>query len=338
MNQRRKIIAIGSLFPFTFNLAGCAIVPSLEEDTTFSYRDILAQIECETYDAIEHITSTMPKKDGKPWTDLSTWSVDITLNPARYLDEQIGIGGSNKTVAKAGSYFQWTIGGTNAVPGGPSYESYGTSNAKNDWVLKLLSLYSTHPDPKDPKKLVMDKASTPNGYRPINRNLHCDARPSVASSNRLPDSFSEGFFGIEGFLERSVDAGENIWLDPKTIVFTKEYKKRIQIGVTPGWYVTAGNTSPAIGGYGYIDNIITLSFSPPAPPAGPIPVYEVPNPNKVAKAVPGRPAPQAAVAPARSPAANARGFVPADAATSERLTGAAGAASILQKLNQLPQQ
>ncbi len=347
MVRFQKTFALASLVPMACHLASCAIVPNLEEEASFSYKDILNQIECEAYFAIEHINQTIPKEKGLPWTDLAHWSADISLNPQRYADEQVGINGSSKTVAKAGSYFQWTIGGTSAVPGGPSYESYGTASAKNDWVLNLQSLYATHPDPKDPTKKLFDMPPLPNGYRQPNKNLKCEKPPSVASTNQLPDSFSAGVFGIEDFLQRSVDAGENLGLEPKTIVFTKEFKKRIQVGVTPGWYVTAGNTSPAIGAYASIDDIIMLTFTPPPanPPAKPIPVYEVPNPNKPAVIAHGRPlvpgptaaAPGGAATPRTARGVN-RGLVPVNPAVSDTLTNGSTAAGILQKLNQLPQQ
>lgn len=241
----------------------------------------LSQIQCETYDAVKKIDSVYPT------LDFDKWSVQVEIFPTQSVDGQLNVGLTHKPVTKSSNYFQWALGGSGAASGGSGLESFGSASAKNDYAFRVLNLFEPLKNKNGIVRVngnaVMPLPGSPH-YHEINSNLRnlcsldghtsapLDAVPAMADA--------EGYFGIEKFLRRSI-AGLLISEDveqtgqPKSataeisqLVFSKEYRSKIWLGVTPGWYVATGNFSPGIGGYRQIDDYVTLTFKPPSVPAG----------------------------------------------------------------------
>jgi hypothetical protein len=261
-------------------LSSCAIVPDLPNDEqTFSYAEIVNQIECETKYAVDRLQSktdeNLKTKDKRvyAWADLDNWSIDISISPGKTIDMQAGINATSKTIfgqstTKASDYFQTVLGGTSASPGGILYEGYGNILGKNEYQMKIGALYDK----------VVDKKGDYLDVTARRFHDHMDCLPEGILQTAVPENdFTNGFFGVHDFLEQSLAATLNLTLQPKTVGYAKEYRKRIQVGVTPGWYTALGNVGPVVGGYGLLDNIIGITFAPPTPPSPvkPIPVYVV---------------------------------------------------------------
>ncbi|GEM_PF-4844461 len=279
----RQILYLGVS---VFALSGCAIVPEQPNDeVVFSYAEIVNQIECETYYALNDIQNQKSLDEhGKPvrtygWADLDKWAMDISISPSLTADIQVGVNATKKTIwhqntTKANDYLQTALGGTGASPGGLNYEGYGNNLGKNEYQFVISNLYASVTD-KHGNYLPVDQ-------RHLNPKLQRCPDPGVLQSAVPQEDFLDGFFGVHDFLERSLAATANLTLDPKTMGYTKEYRKKIQIGVTPGWYTALGNIGPVAGAYGLMDNIVGITFTPPQPePASqkPQPVYLVPPPK-----------------------------------------------------------
>ena len=266
-------------------LSGCAYIPDLETEDTFSYAEIVNQVECETHQAIERLQALRdpehPEKLVYEWADLDNWAMGISITPSVFADAQLNVGSTHKgRPDKSGNFLQWALGGTAAAPGGFNLEGYGSSAVSNKYQLNILALYNGKKDKAG--KFVFD------GNRRINDMIKCvtPTQPAIPQN-----AFRGGYFGIEKFLDRSLAATGNLTVEPTTLGYTKEYRERVQLGVTPGWYTALGNTSSAVGAYAYLDNIIGLTFTPPTRAAVPKPieVIIVGAPGKPVAAKPGRP-------------------------------------------------
>jgi hypothetical protein len=262
------------------SLGGCAFVPELPNDEKeFSYAEIVNQIECETFDSVNQLEEKHDPQNPDPnskvykFADLGHWAIDISISPSMIVDAQIGISASAKTIfhqdtTKASDYFQTVLGGTAASPGGITYEGYGYTLGKNEYQFVIATLYDALTD-KNGKPI-------PPALRTHKTKFECLADNQLNSA--VPENdFRGGFFGIYEFLDRSLAATAKLLIEPKTIGYSKEYKKKIQVGVTPGWYTALSNVGPVAGAYGSIDNTIGVTFTPPTPASKPkpIPVYLV---------------------------------------------------------------
>jgi hypothetical protein len=259
-------------------LGSCATVPPPQAEKSFSYTNILNQVECETLTAVEAL-----KGDRYKWAKLDQWGVSVSISPAVTLDGQLGYGGSAKS--RPGThYFQWLAGGTSAASNGAGLELYGNNTAKNSYPFAIEDLFQIHKS-ADGKK-IYDAAGNPgyiltkSGDRIPDPNLHCPLNPLPLKDGVPAGAFQKGFFGIKDFLVSSIPPEGAFPVLPTSIGYAKEYRQRVQLGVTAGWYVPLGNSSPAIGGYGMIDNTIGITFTPQIKqPAKANPVYIVENPN-----------------------------------------------------------
>ncbi len=297
----------------SLSVGGCAHIPDQQPSYLLSYASIVNQIECETFESVEDINA-QHKYD---WAKLDGWAFDISISPSSTIDGQISLGATHKS-NDSKSYFQWILGGTAASPGGVSYEGYGNNLGKNEYPLPISSLYEV------PEKDNSSGKKSENHVR--NSKLSCPGLGEPLPSGAPKELFSNGFFGVKRFLEDSLDGNGALKIAPKTVGYTKEYRKRFQAGITSGWYAPLGNNSPSAGGYALIDNIVGVTFTPPSPPSKPLEVYIVPPPAKHTKA-------QAA---GRLPA-SPKGALPPD--VSDRLTNGSNFLLQQQQLNKLvPQQ
>ena len=277
---------VTSVSILALSLSGCAYVPDLETEDTFSYAQIVNQLECETYFAVKKLYGVEADIDGHTTnigkkTNLAYWALKITLNPIDYFEGQASLASTHTTVKnKAGNSVSWALGGTTAASGGLSYDNQGTTSTTNSFNIKILSLFK-------PTKNAQGEAILPPDYA-INPALHCDNGPTtppaapqekvvttlVASEPPRPlaptvpaGSFSNGYFGIYLFLDRSLAVSADLMTTTESIGFSKEYKDKIQLGVTPGWYSTLVTSTPAIGANAYLDDKISITFTPGAPDA-----------------------------------------------------------------------
>ncbi|MBF2714338.1 hypothetical protein [Agrobacterium vitis] len=268
-----------------FGLAGCVTIPSPQSERAFSYNNIVNQVECETFLAISDLEDS-PKFE---WAKLDQWAINISISPSSTLDSQIGFGGSHKS-RKGDDYFQWLAGGTGASPGGINYEQYGNHLAKNEYQLRVSALFEPVRDAQGNPIVNASGNQTfvvKDGKKQANRDLVCIEKGKPLKEGVPHSAFAGGFFGIEQFLASALPNTGSLKVLPKTIGYSKEYKAKLQAGVTAGWYVPLGNSSPAIGGYGVIDNIIGVTFTPVAkdPLPKPVPVYMVDKPSSTTPVV-----------------------------------------------------
>jgi hypothetical protein len=249
---------------------GCAHIPNQQPDYVLSYASIVNQIECEAFESVENIGA----KRQYDWAKLHDWAFAISISPSSTFDGQISLGATRKS-NDTKSYFQWLLGGTAASPAGIGYEGYGNNLGKNEYPLAVASLYEPQEHDGGGRKIA--------GHT-RNSKLNCPALGGPLPSGAPKEFFDNGFFGVQEFLESSLDGNGNLEIPPKTIGYTKEYRKRFQAGITTGWYAPLGNNNPAAGGYALIDNIVGITFTPPSPPSKPLAVYIVPAPAKASKA------------------------------------------------------
>ena len=262
--------------------------PDLEPEGTFSYAEIAAQLECETYLAaikIEIDNKVDPNTKKIINTAFDTWDMDILINPNQSYDGALNIGFTSKSSATAKNYFQLGLGGGSS-PGGAGYDMYGATNARNEYVFPVLKLFKTENGKISDWKFSDGKHTFM--LHQINKSLWKICRPSTsmtmdrivpamvqdAAHHDIPAGGiinnpgvpnirnSKGFFGIYDFLDRSFAVNNTLGVLPKSILYTKEYKVKINVGATPGWYVATGNTSPGVGALRTIDNTVTVSFAP----------------------------------------------------------------------------
>jgi hypothetical protein len=294
-------------------LTGCAYVPDLEPENTFSYAEIANQIECETYysAALLLINDDDPSKS----SSFDDWSMDLTVTPNHSDEASINFAGANKTTLSK-TYLNWTLGG-GASPGSMAYDMYGDANAKNEYQFAVRKLLSDTKDDDivatrgDGKTITVHNIAPPlaNSCRPSSQvsvreavqgligsaytasdpSVHATL-PTLVAPGQVANIFDgRGVFGIYEFLKRSFAVNTLISIPPKSLSFTKEYKVKVQAGVTRGWYNVYGNFSPNTGGIYMIDNTVTLAFAPPSappPPSKPIEVTivgQIPAPPPIKK-------------------------------------------------------
>ena len=336
----------------TLAFGGCAYVPDLEPETSFSYWEIAQQIECETYYAAALMTINDDDKSDDDAFD--NWSMDITLTPNLSYESQAGIAGSHK-LQLTPNFVQLTAGG-GASPGSANYDMYGNANAKNEYQFHISKLFAG--DPKAWKKsdyeviYIRRPDGSFVGVHKINPKIErpCRVTPDVsvhdtimgiidtvrrdspplsppASQNLgVPNLLnSGGFFGVYDFLKRSFYVNDDLKIPPKTLTFSKEYKVKVQVGLTPGWFTLHGNISPSVGGIRIDDNTVTLAFAPPPPPTLPTDVFivgsNIPLGGKVASVA--------------APARVARSKTGVSARQSDVLTNAVNSALFSSQLNRL---
>jgi hypothetical protein len=236
-------------------------VPEPESEATLSYAEIVQQVECETYNAVRKLE--MEDKSSTQWARLRDWSFTIDIYPTQFLEASANLGMTEQTPkTKAGRYFQIALGGPNSSSG-LNYDEYGATIAQSAYNLNVSTLF--------------EKANSEQ----INSHLTCNLGPSAeAQANDLGQpggavnpqiprqDFSNGVFGIYDYLQRTLAAGAPLGTEPSTMSFSKEYKIKIQAGITPGWYAPLGNTSPGVGGDYSLDDKITLTFDAPSAKPG----------------------------------------------------------------------
>lgn len=333
----------------TLVLGGCAYVPDLEPDTSFSYVYVAQQIECETYYAAALLM--INDDDSSDDDAFDRWSMDITITPNLSYESQAALAGSHK-LQLTPNFVQLTVGG-GASPNSANYDMYGTANAKNEYQFGIARLFQG--DPKAWKKSdyivgrrgdgsivkvhrIDPRIETPCRVAPeipveqtirgVIASARLDAAPSAppASPNLGVPNFlnSAGFFGVYDFLKRSFLVNDVLSIPPKTLTYSKEYKVKVQLGVTPGWFTLHGNISPNVGGIRIVDNTVTLAFAPPSPPTQPTEVIivgsKVGAEPKVARAAGG------------TTAGSHNGVSPR---TSDALTNAVNSALFSSQLNRL---
>jgi hypothetical protein len=280
----------------TLALGGCAYVPDLEPETSFSYAEVAQQIECETYYAAALLM--INDDDSRDDDAFDRWSMDITITPNLSYESQAALSGSHK-LQLTPNFVQLTVGG-GASPSSANYDMYGTANAKNEYQFGIAKLFQGDPKAwkksdyiigrrgdgsivkvhrispqiEDPKEgtpcRVAPEIPVEQTIRGIIESARLDPVPSAppASSNLGVPNFlnSAGFFGVYDFLKRSFLVNDVLSIPPKTLTYSKEYKVKVQLGITPGWFTLHGNISPNVGGIRIVDNTVTLAFAPPAPP------------------------------------------------------------------------
>jgi hypothetical protein len=302
----------------TVTIGGCAYVPDLEPETSFSYWEIAQQLECETYYAAALMV--INNDDVSDDDNFDKWSMDITLTPNLSYESQAALSGSQR-LKLTPNYLQLTLGG-GASPNAANYDMYGDANAKNEYQFGIGKLFSGDPKDWKPSDYVIflgrHKDGTPKGVHRINRVIeeYCRVAPDVSVDDTVRGLFdsarlnrtrslppasqnlgvpnllnSAGFFGVYDFLKRSFVVNDDLATPPKTLLVSKEYKVRVQLGITPGWFTLHGNISPNVGGIRVVDNTVTLAFAPPTPPPEPTQVIIVGSkagaPGKVAGFVGG---------------------------------------------------
>ncbi|MDE2365124.1 MAG: hypothetical protein KGM42_20805 [Hyphomicrobiales bacterium] len=287
-------------------LAGCAYVPDLESEQTFSYAEIVSQLECETYYAAALLK--INSDDANTANKIYDWSMDITLTPNLSYEASINVGSTHRSSLKS-NYFQWALGGGPA-PGGVGYDMTGISNAKNEYVFAISKLLSkdgsSYKAYRQDGQLVsvrkitpaLERLCIPQGGSSVEqsildliRSAKLPAEPASettgARQSAVPNILDfGGFFGVYSFLKRSFAVNNILSLPPKTLLMSKEYKVKIQLGVTPGWYHVYGSISPNGGAMRTVDNTVTLAFAPPSPPSEPTQVVIVGQKRATAAAAP----------------------------------------------------
>jgi hypothetical protein len=334
----------------TLTLGGCAYVPDLEPETSFSYVEIAQQIECETY----YAAALMLINDDDRSDDdaFDNWSMDITITPNLSYESQAALSGSHK-LQLTPNFVQLTVGG-GASPSSANYDMYGNANAKNEYQFGIAKLFEGNPKAWRQSDYIVGRradGSLAKVHR-INDKIEnfCRVAPEItvqktileiigstrfrsalaappASQNLGVPNFlnSAGFFGVYDFLKRSFLVNDVLAVPPKTLTFSKEYKVRVQVGITPGWFTLHGNISPNVGGIRIVDNTVTLAFAPPPRPTEPTEVIIVGSkagaPGKVAGVIGG--------------SVTARSRTGVTARTSDVLTNAVNSALFSSQLNRL---
>lgn len=323
--MRRLLIM--ALLPLT--VGGCAaFVPDLEPESTFSYAEIVSQLECETYYTDVFLTINqddknnlaVPDSDHAHLNAFDQWAMDISITPNLSYEEGLSIGGMSKSSLKT-HWFQIASGGA-ASPGGSGYDMYGTANAKNEYQFAIAKLFADSSDPDGQFLSQKNADGTIVKVHRINHKLAQTCQPSsdipvdevvrhlIATSSSTARATQEpspaptavpnvldgkGFFGVYDYIKRSFAVNNILALQPtKTLTYQKEYRVKVQIGATPGWFGPYANISPAVGGIRIVDNTISLAFAPPpGPEPGPTKVIVVgtaPAPTKGVTLAPARPA------------------------------------------------
>lgn len=330
-------------------IGGCAYVPDLEPETSFSYVEIAQQVECETY----YAAALMVINDDDSHDDdkFDGWSMDITITPNLSYESQAGLTGSHK-LQLATNYVQLTAGG-GASPGSANYDMYGNANAKNEYQFGIARLFEGKPKAWKPSDYIVGKradGSIAKVHR-INHEIENFCRVAseipventireIIAATSLPSALSPppasqnlgvpnflntaGFFGVYDFLRRSFLVNDVLAVPPKTLTFSKEYRVKVQIGVTPGWFTLHGNISPSVGGIRIVDNTVTLAFAPAPPSLEAIHV--------IVDNLPGVPGKAAGFVGGKAAAGSKTGV---SARTSDILTNAVNSALSSSQLNRL---
>ncbi|WP_158813617.1 hypothetical protein [Methylocapsa sp. S129] len=175
----RLTLAGGALAAFAICglVSGCAFVPDLEPETSFSYAEIMTQLECELYLASERVKSeTDANPDTRRPFEPTDWIANITINPDLSNDASVNLAGSGvNSLAKA--YTKWTSGG--GVAPNTGVEINGDANANDQYVFKLLNLYLT------PDFVISNKNKFDPEVFPIAEQSH---GKTVAIEYKNPDS------------------------------------------------------------------------------------------------------------------------------------------------------
>jgi hypothetical protein len=333
-------------------IGGCAYVPDLEPETSFSYVEIAQQVECETY----YAAALMVINDDDSHDDdkFDGWSMDITITPNLSYESQAGLTGSHKLQLTT-NYVQLTAGG-GASSGSSNYDMYGNANAKNEYQFGIATLYAGKPAGTPPAWKQSDyiigrraDGSLAKVHRinpaieipcrvapdlPVEKTIReIIASASLASAPSVPPASQNlgvpnflntaGFFGVYDFLQRSFLVNDVLSVPPKTLTLSKEYRVKVQLGITPGWFTLHGNISPSVGGIRIVDNTVTLAFAPPSPGVTHVIVDNLP-------AVPGK-----SVGLVGGGAALGVGRTGVSARTSDVLTNAVNSALTSSQLNRL---
>lgn len=338
------------------SLSGCAAyVPNLESERTFSYAEVATQIECETYLAATKINIEEQLAKGHPDVDVGsqkhidiafdTYAMSISIKPSLSYDLGAGLGLSTKNSAVSKSFFQFALGG-GASPGGAGYDALGTATANNEYTFPVQKLFG--PDKSHRLGTKTYNVLSPNAYlsescKPGGRAMY-DVVQDVLLSHFEPDipgqdlvrqtavpniTDANGVFGIYDFLNRSFAVNKTLDVLPTTIGFSKEYKVKVNVGVTPGWYVATGNTSPAFGAARTVDNLISVAFAPDKDGKAKAPVIAAKN-RKGRNALGTRSSP-----PAQGSRRTINGVSPETANTLSNSINSLQLQSIQNRLNQL---
>jgi hypothetical protein len=119
--------------------SGCAFVPDLEPESSFSYAEIMTQLQCELYLASERLryeTNADPDTYGS--FEPGKWIATIGLVPDLSVDASANIVGTvNSSLGKA--FSKWTSGG--GVASATGAEINGDANANNQYNFQLVNLY-----------------------------------------------------------------------------------------------------------------------------------------------------------------------------------------------------
>ena len=259
-------VMIARYFPvlISFSLAACAVMPEPTPESILSYAEIVQQIECEMFYAVQDLEDrslldVATGSQANAWADLDHWAFTVDIKPQNTFDAQLNVASGYKS-RDGDRYVQWALGGPGAT--GANYEGKGVTVADNAYNINVLSLFTPESRTTFPHQL--------------NTHIKCSAEPGQrdkgtqggALNEQIPHmDFLNGVYGIHEYLKRTLAAAAPLGTEPSTITLSKEYYLQIQAGVTAGWYVALGNTSPGIGGSYLIDDTITLTFTPPARPA-----------------------------------------------------------------------
>jgi hypothetical protein len=144
--------------------SGCAFVPDLEPESSFSYAEIVTQVQCELYLASERQRLETDKDQYNPNPfEPTLWTAQITVTPDLQIDMQANIAG-NAVTSLAGAYSKWSAGGGTASATGA--EINGDANASNIYNLNMAALYLSSVEiVSDSSKNKIDKEIFPTSRK-----------------------------------------------------------------------------------------------------------------------------------------------------------------------------
>ena len=222
MQSRIAILCVG--LPF----AGCAYVPEIESESTFSYAEIMNQAECELYWAGENLWK-QPQDDSQesqkfafPEFQPERYSVEIDIAPWQKFSSSANLGGQFKTSTKGVNYFQWVLGTSNGSAGATGDSAFGKASGTNQYLLNTQNLYEQiEIDPKTKNGMI--SIDLYNGKQQskfvITSYYSKEERATLPNSGYLPDKmpktvhhYAETGAGPD---DKTVDHRDyDAWVDP----------------------------------------------------------------------------------------------------------------------------
>jgi hypothetical protein len=165
-------------FGCALSLNGCAVVPDLEPEQSFSYAEIVTQLQCELYLASEKLRHEMSldQDAANPFEPLD-WVATISLQPDIQSDVGVNLGAAwQSNLTK--TYSKFSSGGGSATSSG--VELNGDAASQNQYNLSISNLYLSGSGIERFKKSLADQP---------NRNIYPNVIPGVGA--RVTISYPE---------------------------------------------------------------------------------------------------------------------------------------------------